>query len=171
MADLSLARQTQDVTNVQTMSTSTHTASRIILAPPRAVFRAFVDPEVLVNWRAPAGMTARIEGFDPRRGGGYRMTLTYTDSKDGPGKSDATTDVVNVRFAELDPDERIVEEVLFETADPAFGGTMTLTTTMIGVTGGTKVTLTAENVPAGISADDHRQGMESALKNLANLLD
>ena len=49
--------------------------------------------------------------------------------------------------------------------------TMTITTTLTPVRDGTKVTFTAENVPAGISAADHKTGMESTLKNLANLLE
>ncbi len=153
------------------MSIVPHTASRIILAPPRAVFRAFVDPEALVNWLPPAGMTAELQDFDPRPGGGYRMILTYDDPGAGSAKSTATADCVTVRFVELDPDARIVEAVDFESTDPAFGGTMTLIITMAAVTGGTKVTFAAENVPAGISEGDHRSGMESSLKNLANLLD
>lgn len=153
------------------MSTVTHTASRIILAPPRAVFRAFIDPEALVNWLPPAGMTAELQNFDPRPGGGYHMILTYRDPDAGRGKSTAATDRVTVRFVELDPDARIVETVDFESDEPAFGGTMTLTITLAAVTGGTKITFVAENVPAGISEQDHRSGMESSLKNLANLLD
>jgi uncharacterized protein YndB with AHSA1/START domain len=153
------------------MSTSTHTASRVILTTPRAIFRAFIDPEALVNWRAPAGMTARVQSFDPRPGDGYRMILTYDDPTGAPGKTDPATDVVNVRFVELDPETRIVEAITFESDDPAFTGTMTLTTTMATVNGGTKVSFMAENVPHGISEEDHRKGMESSLKKLANLLE
>ena len=124
-----------------------------------------------MNWRAPFGMTAEVKGFDPRRGGGYRMLLTYDDPSGAPGKTDTATDVVNVRFLELDPDARIIEVITFDSKDPAFAGAMTLTTTMVAVNGGTKVTFVAENVPPGINEDDHRKGMESSLKNLANLLE
>jgi hypothetical protein len=48
---------------------------------------------------------------------------------------------------------------------------MTITTRLTPVRDGTKVTFTAENVPAGISEADHKAGMESTLKNLANLLE
>jgi uncharacterized protein YndB with AHSA1/START domain len=148
-----------------------HSASRIIIATPRAVFRAFVDPEVVAKWRPPAGLTARIFDFDPRTGGGYRMAFVYDDAAGHPGKSTADSDVFRGRFVELVPDERIVEAVEFESADPAFSGTMTMTTTLSPVTGGTKVTFAATEVPAGISDADHKAGMESTLKNLANLLE
>ncbi|MDF0490162.1 SRPBCC domain-containing protein [Sphingomonas sp. H39-1-10] len=154
----------------RTMSSPSHSASRIIIATPRAIFRAFVDPEVLVKWRAPTGMEAELLAFDPRLGGGYTMALRYLDAK-GSGKSTADTNIVVARFVELEAEERIVEAISFESAEPAFGGTMRLTTTMKPVTGGTKVTFLAEEVPPGINDSDHVAGMESVLKNLANLLE
>lgn len=149
----------------------THTASRTIVAPPRAIFRAFLDAEALASWRAPKGMTAKILAFDPRVGGSYRMTFVYSETERGRGKSTENTDVVEARFIELIPNEKIVEAVEFESADPAFAGTMTMTTIFTAVANGTKVTFTAENVPMGISEVDHRAGMDSSLKNLANLVE
>ncbi|WP_317153894.1 SRPBCC domain-containing protein [Sphingopyxis indica] len=64
----------------------------------------------------------------------------------------------------------MVEAISFESNDPDFAGTMTLTMTLRPVTGGTKVSFLAENVPPCIKLEDHREGMESSLKNLANLL-
>lgn len=87
------------------------------------------------------------------------------------GKSGGDRDAFTGRFIELLPDTRIVEEVDFDTADPAFSGTMRITTQLIPVSDGTKVTFSAENVPHGISAEDHRRGMESSLRNLAILLE
>jgi len=116
-------------------------------------------------------MTAKIFRFDPRPGGGYRMAFVYDGAEVSQGKSSANADIFEGRFVELIPDEKIVEAVTFETEDPAFGGTMTITTRLTPVRDGTKVTFTAENVPAGISEADHKAGMESTLKNLANLLE
>lgn len=152
------------------MSTEIHSASRIIIATPRAIFRAHIDPEVLVKWRPPQGMQARLCEFSARPGGGYRMELIYADGG-RRGKSTPNSDIVRVRFAELIPDDRIVEEVAFESDDPANAGTMMLTTAFTPVKGGTKVTVTAENVPASISDEDRRNGMESSLRNLALLLE
>lgn len=148
-----------------------HTASRVILATPRAIFRAMVDPEVVAKWRAPDGMSARLLDFQARAGGGYRMILTYDDARDQPGKSGEGSDIVRARFLALEPDERVVEQIQFENAGPDFTGTMTIETVLKPVTDGTKVTITATNVPRGISAEDHHKGMESSLKNLAILLE
>ncbi|MBO9579679.1 MAG: SRPBCC domain-containing protein [Sphingobium sp.] len=153
------------------MSLSVHRASRFILATPHAIFRAFLDPESLVNWRPPAGMRAEIRGFNARPGGGYRMVLIYKAPDASAGKTAADRDIVNVRFADIEPETRIVEMVSFDSRDPAFAGTMKLTTTLRPVDDGTEVTFCAENVPPGIGEDEHRQGMESSLRNLANLLE
>lgn len=146
-------------------------ASRTILATPRAIFRAFLDPEVIGKWRPPAGMYAEIYHFDPREKGGYRMAFVYESPGHAAGKSESDRDVFTARFVELVPDARIVEDVEFISADPTFGGTMRLTTQLVPVSDGTKVTFSAENVPPGISPSDHRKGMESSLKNLAMLLE
>jgi uncharacterized protein YndB with AHSA1/START domain len=149
----------------------THTASRVIIAPARAIFRAFLDRESVASWRPAKDMTAKIFAFEPRVGGTYRMAFLYADGDRGRGKPTEDADIFEGRFVELIPNEKIVEEVIFESQDDAFAGTMTVTTTFSPVTDGTKVTFLAENVPSGISAADHRAGMESTLKNLANFIE
>ncbi len=67
----------------------------------------------------------------------------------------------------LVPDERVVEEIVFEFADPQFAGTMTVTTCLSTDPDGTRVEIICENVPAGIRAEDHQTGMASTLANLA----
>jgi uncharacterized protein YndB with AHSA1/START domain len=135
---------------------TTHAASRTILASPRTIFRVLLDGEAMANWRPPAGMTARIERFDPRPGGRYRMALIYPDDGTAHGKSNAQEDVVEGCFVEILPDERLIEEVSFESDDPRFQGSMTITTTLAPVREGTRVTITATNVPPGINEADHR---------------
>jgi len=147
----------------------TDSASRVILATPKALFRAFVDPEMLASWRAPEGMTARIERFNPTIGGGYRILLTYAGTGPAVGKTSPREDIADVRFRELDPEHRIVEEVQFHSSDPGFAAPMTITTLFEPVRDGTKVTFTATDVPAAIDAKDHQAGMASSLRNLALL--
>ena len=47
---------------------------------------------------------------------------------------------------------------------------MTMTWEVTTVDDGTLVTITAENVPDGISAEDHAVGLASSLANLASYL-
>lgn len=151
--------------------TRTDTASRVVAAPLTRVFAALVDADALVEWLPPAGMTGRFEHFDARPGGSYRMVLTYTDPPAQGGKTDADSDVVEGRFVEIEPDQRVVQAGDFTSDDPSFGGTMTMTWTVTRVDGGTRVDLRADNVPPGISAKDHQDGMNSSLANLAAYLD
>lgn len=145
----------------------TDTAARVVAAPPHRVYGALVDPEALVAWLPPAGMTGRFERFDARPGGTYRMVLTYADASGAPGKATADSDVVEGRVVELVPGERVVQAGEFESDDPAFAGTMTTTWTLTPTDGGTTVTIRADGVPEGISPDDHAAGLASSLANLA----
>lgn len=148
----------------------TDTASKVVKAPLSRVFEALVDPEALAEWLPPAGMTGRFEDFDARPGGSYRMILTYVDPPGHGGKTDADSDVVEGRFVEIEPDNRVVQTVEFDSAEATFGGTMTMTWTVTRVDGGTRVELRADDVPLGISAADHADGMNSSLDNLATYL-
>jgi len=135
------------------------------------VYAALVDPEALTHWLPPAGMTGTFERFDARPGGSYRLVLTYDDGSGAPGKATADSDVVEARFVELVPGVRVVQAVDFVSDDPAFRGTMTMAWEVAPVDGGTEVTITADDVPDGISAEDHAAGLNSSLENLAAYLE
>ena len=146
----------------------TDTASRVIAASPQALYRAFVDPAAIASWRPPQGMKAEIHTFDPREDGYYRMSFLYTEpDPEVQGKTSDHTDTFEGRFVGLIPGERIVEEIDFVSDDPAFRGTMTITTTFRPVSGGTEVTVVCEDVPEGIGESDHKAGIASSLANLA----
>jgi uncharacterized protein YndB with AHSA1/START domain len=98
------------------------------------------------------------------------MTLTYANAPAAGGKSDAESDVVEARFLEIAPDYRVVQAVDFESDDPSYAGAMTMTWTVTEVEGGTRIEMRADDVPPGISADDHVAGMTSSLANLATYL-
>jgi len=48
---------------------------------------------------------------------------------------------------------------------------MMVTMALKPVRDGTRVTITATDVPVGISEADHRKGMDSTLRNLANFVE
>lgn len=145
----------------------TDAASRVIAAPPDRVFAALVDPEALVAWLPPTGMTGRFEHFDARPGGSYRMVLTYGDGLGGQGKATPDADVVDARFVDIVPGSRVVQEVEFASDDPAYAGVMTMAWEVTAVAEGARVDIRAEGVPDGISAEDHATGLASSLANLA----
>jgi uncharacterized protein YndB with AHSA1/START domain len=150
----------------------TDSASRLIAAAPDAIYRALVDPEALMAWLPPAGMRGRALLFEPWQGGRYRIELRYESAAapGGKGKSDARTDISAGRFLALEPGKRVVQAVRFESDDPAFAGEMIVTWSLEPAAGGTEIGVTAENVPAGISAKDHQSGLASSLRNLADFL-
>lgn len=146
----------------------TDSASRVVAAPPDRAYAALVEPEALLAWLPPAGMSGRFERFDLRAGGGFRLVLTYGDKSSAPGKATAHSDIVESRFVQFIPGMRVVQAVEFVSDDPAFAGTMTMTWEVTPVAGGSRVDIWADDVPVGISLEDHAAGLASSLANLAN---
>jgi uncharacterized protein YndB with AHSA1/START domain len=95
------------------------------------------------------------------------MVLTYPDASGAPGKATADSDIVEARFVDIVPGERVVQAVDFVSDDPAYTGIMTMTWEVTADDAGTRVDIVAENVPDGISAEDHAAGLASSLMNLA----
>src|SRR4051794_8401838 len=145
----------------------TDTASRVIAAPLAQVYAALVDAKALVAWLPPEGMAGRFERFDPRPGGSHRLVLTYTDPAAASGKTTPDSDIVEARYLDVVPGTRVVQAVDFVSDDAAFAGTMTMTWEVSAVDGGTRVDITADNVPDGLSAEDHATGLASSLAKLA----
>src|SRR5688500_13311816 len=151
--------------------TRTDTASKAIAAPPDRVYAALVDPEALLAWLPPSGMSGTFEHFDLRPGGSFRLVLTYADASTGAGKATADSDIVDARFVDIVPGVRVVQAVDFVSDDPTHAGTMTMTWEVTAVDAETRVDIRADDVPAGISAKDHAAGLASSLANLATYLE
>jgi len=148
----------------------TDTASRTIEATPEAVYAAMTDPDALVAWLPPTGMRGEMVEWDFRSGGHYRLVLHYED-KSIAGKTGEGSDDVAVRFLDLVPGALVAQAVDFVSDDPAFAGTMVMNWMLRPVAEGTEVTIRAENVPSGISAEDHAEGLNASLENLAKFLE
>ncbi|MBT0772201.1 SRPBCC domain-containing protein [Kineosporia sp. J2-2] len=146
----------------------TDSASLVIAAPPGRAFAALVDRQALESWLPPDGATGRFEHFDLRAGGSYRLVLTFADA---PGKTTADSDVVDVRILEVVDGQHVSQAVEFTSDDPAFAGTMLMTWQVSPAPdGGSLIRIRADDVPPGISAEDHAEGLESSLRNLAAYL-
>lgn len=151
--------------------TRTDRASLLIHAGRDRVFAALIDQEALLVWLPPKGMRGRFEKFDMSDGGCYRLVLTYEDASGAPGKSSADSDIADVRIVRVVPGERVVQEVDFESDDPAFTGTMRMEWSVSTGNDGTTVEFEARDVPEGIRASDHAEGLTSSLANLAAYLE
>jgi hypothetical protein len=66
-------------------------------------------------------MTGEVHEFDARVGGGYRMLLFYPpDERAFRGETSDGEDMVKLRFVEVAPPRRIVEDASFVASNPAF---------------------------------------------------
>ncbi|HET8916108.1 MAG TPA: SRPBCC family protein [Propionibacteriaceae bacterium] len=74
-------------------------------APPDRVFRAWVDPELVVQWLGPKSSEIRIDQWDARTGGNYR----YASVQDG-----AEVAAFYGSFHEVRPSERLVQTFTWE---------------------------------------------------------
>jgi uncharacterized protein YndB with AHSA1/START domain len=144
--------------------------SRTMRAERPAVYRALLDPAAVAKWRVPDGMSSEVHEFDARPGGRFRISLTY-DAPGDAGKSSPRTDTYHGHFAALVPNERVVEELEFETADPALRSVMTMTTTLTDAAGGTDVLIVHDGIPDAVPVADNETGTRMALANLAELVE
>jgi hypothetical protein len=69
------------------------------------------------------------------------------------------------------PGRLVVQRVSFETEEQRFRGDMLMTWKLEPVESGTRVTVSATDVPAGIAQHDHEVGLGSSLANLARFLE
>ncbi len=74
-------------------------------APPAAVYRAHVDPELIVRWLGPRRLTMTIQRWNAETGGGYRYTHAGEDG---------TEHHFFGSFHELREGERIVQTFTYE---------------------------------------------------------
>lgn len=118
----------------------------------------------------PTGMTSHVHASEGREGGTFRISLTY-DTPTGVGKTTAHTDTFHGRFVKLVPDERVVEVVEVETADPTLRGEMTITITLADANGGTEVLAVHDGLPRGLPTADNEAGWRSSLAKLAALVE
>lgn len=143
-------------------------ATRFVPAAAEDIYRAFIDPDLLIRWLPPAGMEGCVHVFEPHEGGRYRIELIYLGA--GQGKSGARSDMTEGRFLALVPNREIVWSVTFESDDEAFQGEMTMRWTFTPEDGGTRVDIACSDVPPGISPEDHAVGMGSTLDNLSGFM-
>jgi uncharacterized protein YndB with AHSA1/START domain len=74
-------------------------------APPDRVFKAWVDPELIVQWLGPKSSEIRIDKWDARTGGSYR----YASVQDGEEVA-----AFFGSFHEVRPSERLVQTFTWE---------------------------------------------------------
>lgn len=147
--------------------------TRILQAPPAAVWRAWTDAELIKQWWGPEHFTAPVIQIDFREGGKYLYAM-----RDPAGNDYWSTG----RFLEIEPMSRILYTDSFADAEgnviPAatFGmgddypdeTTIELTFEDVG-DGRTRLTLVGQ-APAGEMAEMARAGWSTSLDKLAKVV-
>jgi uncharacterized protein YndB with AHSA1/START domain len=136
--------------------------SRIFDAPRSLVFKAWTEPEHMVNWFGPRGFTSKVLKNDLRPGGAYRIHMR------GPDGDDHWSQGV---FREIVPPERLVMVGSWADADgnPTRPET-TLTLLFEDVGGKTRLTLHNAVFESVTARDLHEGGWSTSLDCLAEYL-
>ncbi len=106
--------------------------SRVFDAAPERVYRAHVDPKALAEWWGPREYVNRIDAWEPRPGGSWRIVQTAPDGREHPFRG---------VFQEILPSRRLSWTFEYE---PLAGHVLTQTVTFEPEPGGrTRLTVRA----------------------------
>ena len=143
------------------MSNNTVRLHRVIRAPAKRVFRAFLDPDALAKWMPPNGFTGKVHQIAAKVGGTYKMSFTNFST----GQSHA----FGGTYLELVPNERIRNTDVFD--DPNLPGEMVTTVSMKEVSCGTELEIEQEGIPEAIPLEGCYLGWQESLTLLAQLVE
>ena len=134
---------------------------RVLSAPPVRVYKAFLDADGLAKWLPPYGFTCKVHSFDPRVGGGFRMS--FSNFNTGNGHS------FGGEYLELVPNEKLRYTDKFD--DPNLPGSMEVTVTLKKVMVGTELNVVQSGIPDAIPVEACYLGWQESLKQLAHLVE
>jgi len=134
---------------------------RVFTAPPERVYKAFVNADAMAKWLPPNGFTCKVQHFDAKVGGTFKMSFTNF----GSGKSHS----FGGKYLELVPHERLVYTDKFD--DPNLPGELKVTVILKKVSCGTDLSITQEGIPDVIPAEMCYLGWQESLRQLANLIE
>ncbi len=140
--------------------------SKIIPAAREKVYNAFIDRQALEFWQAPNDMTGKIHQYEPGVNRGYTMSLYYKDNHT-KGKTSGNEDRFSVKFALLQPYEKIIQSVYFQSGQEELAGEMIMKVSLEEIANHTtRATVVFENIPAGIDPGDNEAGTDQSLGKL-----
>lgn len=134
---------------------------RVFAAPPKKVYRAFLEPDAIASWLPPFGFTCTVHELEAKEGGKHRMS--FRNFTTGQSHSFGGT------YLKLVPGETIVYSDVFD--DPNLPGEMKVTVTLTTVSVGTEMTVVQQNVPDLIPVEACYLGWQESLRKLAKLVE
>ncbi|MDE0589906.1 SRPBCC domain-containing protein [Halocynthiibacter sp. C4] len=141
-----------------TMNELSLTTSRHINAPAKAIYNAWLDPEMLMKFMTPGeGVTVPRSKTDPKVGGGFEIIMLTPDNNELPHTG---------TYKALDPHSRIV----FTWQSNYSPDDSEVTLDFVEKNGGTDVTLTHVKFLNEEARDNHEKGWGLILQTLENAL-
>ncbi len=134
---------------------------KVIKSTPLKVYRAFLEPQALVQWMPPYGFTAEVHHLDAKEGGTYRMSFTNF----GTGQ----THSFGGTYRKLEPGSLLEYDDQFD--DPHLPGQMSVSVRIQPVMCGVELTITQEGIPEMIPVEMCYLGWQESLKKLARLVE
>jgi uncharacterized protein YndB with AHSA1/START domain len=144
-------------------SEGTESASRLVVrrtyaAPQDKVFRAWTDPEQIVQWMSPSeGIRAEFAEVDLRVGGQYRIGYRTPNG----------LAVVGGRFTHVAAPERLAYTWVWEPPNDNAGAETLVTVEFREKAGATELVLTHERFPNATMRAKHEHGWTGVLESLA----
>lgn len=133
---------------------------RTIAAPPEKVFDAWVNPDMLVQWWGPEGMTIPQHVLDVREGGEWETTMRNAEGGEH---------FVSGVYKTIDRPNRLVFTWAWRQPDGTRGEETQVTVTFEAVEGGTKMTLDQRSFAEASTRDNHGMGWQSSFNCLDTL--
>jgi uncharacterized protein YndB with AHSA1/START domain len=135
--------------------------TRVIDAPRRLVFKAWIEPEHVARWWGPQGFTTTFCDMDIRPGGKFRVCMRSPEGTDHWKRG---------VYREIVAPERIVFTFAWEDAAGNPGHELLTTVTFAEQGTKTKLTLHQAIFQTAEGCDDHRRGWTSCLERFAEYM-
>ena len=133
----------------------------VLVAKPKKVFRAFVEPDAVASWLPPFGFTCTVHELEAKEGGRHRMS--FRNFTTGGSHSFGGT------YLKLVPGATLVYTDAFD--DPSLPGEMKVTVALKAVSVGTEMSIVQEGVPDQIPLEACQLGWQESLRKLAKLVE
>jgi glutathione S-transferase len=133
---------------------------RVFKAPPEAVFHAWTDPAILVQWWGPETFTTSEPEMDVRPGGAWRTVMV------GPKGETHTASGV---YREITPPKRLVMSWAWQQDDGGRGHETEVEVNFEPTSAGTRMRLVQRLFQSRQQRDNHFGGWTSTFKDLERL--
>jgi glutathione S-transferase len=143
----------------ETADDRTLVIERVFKAPPEAVFRAWTDPAILVQWWGPEAFKTAKPEMDVRPGGAWRTVMV------GP-KGEYTASGI---YREITPPKRLVMSWAWQQDDGSRGHETEIEVSFEAAGEGTKMRLVQRVFQSREQRDNHFGGWASSFNDLERL--